>query len=257
MEKRKIVNKEDAQALIYGTRAIMEAIEAGKEIERILLQKGLQNDLTSQLVKSAAAVQIPYVKVPVEKLNKITRKNHQGAIAYVSPVVYQSIDNVITRAFEQGRDPLLLILDRVTDVRNFGAIARSAECAGVNAIIIPSKGSAQINSDAVKTSAGALHHMPVCREPNLKSTINFLKNNGIRVIAVSEKASQSMYEADLGGPVAFLLGSEEDGISPAYLDIASESISIPMYGKIASLNVSVSASVVLYEGIRQRSFQTK
>lgn len=254
MEKGKInrVNTQDQQAMVYGTRAIIEAIEAGKEVEKVLLQKGAVNELTSELIKIAVKRGVPFVKVPVEKLNKITRKNHQGAIAFLSAVEYKSIDNVVTRAYEEGRDPFILILDRVTDVRNFGAIARTAECSGVDAIVIPSRGSAQITADAVKTSAGALHHIPVCRENNLKWALTFLKENGIKIVAATEKTDRTLYEAELRGPLAILLGSEEDGISQAYLELADERAKIPMFGKIGSLNVSVSAAVVLYEAIRQR-----
>jgi 23S rRNA (guanosine2251-2'-O)-methyltransferase len=252
MEKRYIAPRQEPQDLIYGTRAIIEAIESGREIEKILLQRDVRNELTGELLKLAADRNVPLVKVPGDKLTKVTRKNHQGAIAFISPVIYASLDNIVTRAYEAGKDPLILILDRVTDVRNFGAIARTAECTGVDAIVIPSKGSAQINEDAVKTSAGALHHIPVCREHNLKTSIRYLKDNGIRVIAATEKTDKSVFEGDFKGPLAILLGSEEDGVSPAYLEMVDDRIMIPMFGKIGSLNVSVSAAVVLYECIRQQ-----
>lgn len=239
--------------MVYGTRAIMESLTAEREIERVLIQKGIQNELTSELTKSLAAHHIPYSKVPLEKLNRLTKKNHQGAIAFISPIVYKSLDNIVSQAFEAGRNPLVLVLDRVTDVRNFGAIARSAECAGVDAIVIPAKGGAQINADAVKTSAGALSHIPVCREDNLKHTIEYLKNSGLTVVACTEKAEKDLYSADLNQPLALLMGSEEDGISPAYLEKVSDQVKIPMFGKIESLNVSVSTGILLYEAIRQRT----
>lgn len=239
--------------VIFGTRAIIEAIQAGKELEKVLLQKGVRNELSQELINLLKERQIPFSTVPIEKLNKITRKNHQGSIAFISAVIYASLDNIINQAYSNGQDPLLILLDRVTDVRNFGAIARSAECLGAQALLIPSKGSARISGDAVKASAGALHHIPVCREDNLKSTIEFLRSSGIRVVACSEKAEKLTHEADLNGPLALLVGSEEDGVSPAYLKLADEEVRIPMQGNIASLNVSVATSICLYEVQRQRS----
>lgn len=239
--------------MVYGTRAIIESLNAEREIERVLIQKGIQNELISELMRELSAQNIPYSKVPLEKLDRLTKKNHQGAIAFISPIIYKSLDNIITQAFEEGKNPLVLVLDRVTDVRNFGAIARSAECAGVDAIVIPAKGGAQINADAVKTSAGALNHIPVCREENLKMTIEYLKNSGLIVVACTEKADKGLYEVDMKQPLALLMGSEEDGISPAYLEKVSDQVSIPMFGKIESLNVSVSTAVLLYEAIRQRT----
>ncbi|WKN30958.1 23S rRNA (guanosine(2251)-2'-O)-methyltransferase RlmB [Porifericola rhodea] len=238
--------------MIFGTRAIIEAVEAGKELDKVLLQKGVRNDLTKELTGLMKERQIPFTTVPIEKLNKITRKNHQGTIAFLSAVTYASLDNIINQAYYQGQDPLLILLDRVTDVRNFGAIARSAECLGAHALVIPSKGSARISGDAVKASAGALHHIPVCREENLKNTIDYLQSSGVRVIACTEKAQKMTQEADFKGPLALMMGSEEDGISPAYLKMADEQVSIPMSGKIASLNVSVATSICLYEAARQR-----
>lgn len=242
----------DSKELIFGTRAIIEAINSGKEIDKLLIQKGLTNELTLELSKLATSRNIPFSKVPVEKLDSITRKNHQGAICFLSAVVYSSLDNIVTECFQQGKNPFILLLDRITDVRNFGAIARTAECAGMHAIVIPGKGSAQINSDAMKTSAGALNYIPVCREPNLKETINYLKNSGIQVVASSEKAEDLIYAIDFKVPTAILLGSEEDGISPEYLKLASHAARIPLSGKIGSLNVSVAAAIVVFEGIRQR-----
>lgn len=239
--------------VIFGTRTVIEAVQAGKELEKVLIQKGNRNELTGELLQYLRERQIPYTTVPVEKLNRITRKNHQGTIAFLSAVTYASLDNIINEAYAKGKEPLLIILDRVTDVRNFGAVARSAECLGVQGIIIPAKGSARIGGDAIKASAGALHHIPVCRAENLKDTIHYLRNSGIRVIACTEKATQRSYEADLQGPVALLAGSEEDGISPAYLKLADEQVSIPMSGNIASLNVSVATAIFLYEVERQRN----
>ncbi len=254
MENRKVgKGRPNTANMVYGTRAIIESLDADREIERVLIQKGIQNDLLTELARSLSSRGIPFNRVPLEKLNRLTKKNHQGAIAFISPIVYQNLDNIITQAFESGRNPLVLVLDRVTDVRNFGAIARTAECAGVDAIVIPAKGGAQINADAVKTSAGGLNHIPVCREDNLKQAIDYLKQSGLTIIACTEKADRSIYETDLTEPLAILMGSEEDGISPAYLEKSSRQVNIPMFGKIDSLNVSVSSAVILYEAIRQRT----
>lgn len=244
--------KNSIDNIVFGTRAILETIEAEKEIDKVLIQKGLSNDLTKQLINTMKAYHVPFSMVPIEKLNRVTRKNHQGAIAFVSSIQYASLDNVISDAYQNGKEPLLLVLDRVTDVRNFGALARSAECAGVHAIVIPSRGGAAINADAMKTSAGALNYIPVCREENLKVTIKYLKDNGITVLACTEKTENSIYSVDFKRPVAILMGSEEDGISQEYLKLADDRMKIPMHGKIDSLNVSVSASIAVFEANRQR-----
>lgn len=238
---------------IYGTRAIIEAIESGKELDKLLIQKDAKNELTAELLKLCRDRSIPAQRVPLEKLNRVTRKNHQGAVAFMSAVAFASLDNLISEAYQKGESPFFIILDRITDVRNFGAIARTAECAGVHGILVPSRGSAQIGSDAMKTSAGALNYMPICRSENLKVTIQNLKENGIQVIACSEKADQTIYQADFSVPVALLLGSEEDGISPEYLKLCDGHAKLPIEGQIDSLNVSVAAGVISYEVIRQRS----
>jgi len=238
---------------IYGTRAIIEAIESGKELDKLFIQKDAKNELTGELLKLCRDMSVPSQRVPIEKLNRITRKNHQGAIAYLSAVTFSSLDNLISEAYQKGENPFFIILDRITDVRNFGAIARTAECAGANGILIPSRGSAQIGSDAMKTSAGALNYMPVCRADNLKVTLKDLKDNGIQVIACSEKAEQTIYEMDFSVPVALLMGSEEDGISPEYLKLCDGHAKLPILGRIESLNVSVATGVISYEVIRQRT----
>ncbi|WP_017732005.1 23S rRNA (guanosine(2251)-2'-O)-methyltransferase RlmB [Nafulsella turpanensis] len=238
--------------MIFGTRAVIEAIRSGKEVESLLIQKDLQNELIQELKATAAEHGVTFVKVPAEKLNRVTRKNHQGVVCFLSPITYASLDNIVNSTFAEGRMPLLLILDRVTDVRNFGAIARTAECMGVDALVIPSRGNARIGSDAVKTSAGALHYIPVCREANLKDTLRYLKDSGIQLIACTEKAEKESWEASLQGPLALIMGSEEDGISPEYLKLADEQIKIPLRGQIASLNVSVASAMCLYEVDRQR-----
>lgn len=257
MEKRKdgfLIDKgADEKDFIFGTRAVMEAIHAGKEIDKVLVQKELNNDLIKELLKLCKADGVPVVRVPDAKLNRVTRKNHQGVVAYISSIEYASLDNVIENCFAAGKSPLILVLDRITDVRNFGAIARSAECAGVDAIVIPSKGSAQINSDAVKTSAGALNFLPVARVKNLFYTCRDLQKSGLTLVAITEKTQKSMYEADFSAPVAMIMGSEEDGISNELMGIVDEKVNIPMLGKIESLNVSVSAGVAIYEAMRQRN----
>ncbi|TVP45348.1 MAG: 23S rRNA (guanosine(2251)-2'-O)-methyltransferase RlmB [Mongoliibacter sp.] len=256
MEKRTdgfLINKgENEKDFIFGTRAVMEAINAQKDIDKILVDKDVNNELVKEVLQMAKQERIPVVRVPEGKLNRTTRKNHQGVIAHMSAIQYASLDNVIEECFSKGIAPMILILDRITDVRNFGAIARTAECAGVHAIVIPEKGSAQINSDAVKTSAGALNHLPVCRAKNLYYTVKDLKKMGLNIVSVTEKTERLMYEADYTLPTALIMGSEEDGISQELIGISDEFVKIPLAGNIESLNVSVSAAVVIYEGIRQR-----
>ncbi len=237
---------------VFGIRPVIEAIKSGKEIERILVQKEVGGTIVSELLQLATKHNIPVVKVPVDKLNRITRKVHQGVICFISPVIYASLDNIVTEVYQKGGTPFILVLDRVTDVRNFGAIARSAECMGVQAIVIPSRGSAQINSDAVKTSAGALNYIPVCREDNLKATLKYLKDNGLKIISCSEKGGGNIDSTDCKGPLALVMGSEEDGISSEYLKLSDEMLKIPITGKIQSLNVSVAAGIMMYEVVRQR-----
>jgi 23S rRNA (guanosine2251-2'-O)-methyltransferase len=238
--------------LIYGTRAVTEAILAGKEIEKVMIQSGLSNDLIKELINLARQKQVPYTFVPAEKLKRLSSKNHQGVICILSSVAYASLDNVIDTAYREGREPFLLILDRITDVRNFGAIVRTAECGGVDAIIIGEKGSAPITSDAMKTSAGALNYLPIVREKDLGKTIKFLHDSGIKIIACTEKAKNDLYEVEIKGPIAVVLGSEEDGVSDTLLRQADDLAKIPMRGKIGSLNVSVAAGVAIYEVIRRR-----
>ncbi len=243
-------NKEEN--LIFGIRAVIEAIRAGKEIDKILLQKGLSNELFSELRKELAGTEIPYQFVPIEKIKRVSTKNHQGVIAYLCNISYYKTEELLSTIFEKGKVPLVLLLDRVTDVRNFGAIARSAECAGVDMIIIPSRGAAQINADAIKTSAGALHRIPVCREDNLKDTIEFLKESGLQIIGCHEKTDKLIYDMDFKLPTTIIMGSEENGISGEYLKRCNGTAKIPMPGDISSLNVSVASGIVLFEAVKQR-----
>ena len=245
----KITRYENA---IFGLRPIIEAIQAGKEIDTLFIQKGLKNELFQELWQLVRARKVNYKHVPVEKLNRLTRKNHQGVFAFISPINFHKTDNIIQDVFEKGENPLFLVLDRVTDVRNFGAIVRTAECSGVQAIIVPEKGSAAINGDALKTSAGALHNIPICREFNLKATIEYLKNCGLQIVGCTEKTEEKIYQLNFNLPTAIIMGSEEDGISTEYLKLCDYKAKIPMNGTIGSLNVSVSAGVILYEAVRQR-----
>lgn len=238
--------------LIFGTRAVIEAVNAGKEIDKIIIQKGLSNQLYSELRKAIKDLDIPIQIVPPEKINRITGKNHQGVLAFLAQITYYETEDLLSQVFEKGKVPLVLILDRVTDVRNFGAIARSADCAGVDFIVIPSRGAAQINADAVKTSAGALNRMPVCREDNLKNIIDYLKESGLQIIACHEKTDNYHFNADLTKPTAIIMGSEENGISNEYLKRSDMQVKIPMVGNIASLNVSVATGIILFEAVKQR-----
>ncbi|MBW8049786.1 MAG: 23S rRNA (guanosine(2251)-2'-O)-methyltransferase RlmB [Cytophagales bacterium] len=240
--------------LIYGIRPVLEALTAGKEIDKLFIKSGFNNEKITELIKLAQKLKIPVLNVPAEKLNRLTKGNHQGIVCIISPINFASLHHIIDETFRSAQNPLLLILDRITDVKNFGAIVRSAECAGVNAIIIPGKGSASINADAVKTSAGALNYLPVCRTNNLLSTIEYLKDSGLQVIACTENGDKYIYDTDFRDPVAIILGSEEYGIHPQYTKLADSTVKIPLSGKIGSLNVSVAAGIVIYEVVRQRIY---
>ncbi|MGV3763789.1 23S rRNA (guanosine(2251)-2'-O)-methyltransferase RlmB [Parapedobacter sp.] len=244
--------KRETNQQVYGIRAVMEAIDGGKEIESLFIQRGLSGPLFLELKELLRRYDISYQAVPVEKLNRMTRKNHQGVIAVISPITYQRTEDVVPGLYESGEVPLLLILDGITDVRNLGAIARTAECVGAHALIVPKKGSAEINPDAIKTSAGALFKISVCREDSLSRTVRFLQESGIQVVACTEKTEQSIYGLDYYVPTAFILGSEERGIADDLIRMSDQLARIPMAGTIASLNVSVSGGVVLYEALRQR-----
>jgi 23S rRNA (guanosine2251-2'-O)-methyltransferase len=243
---------ESDSQLIYGIRPVIEAINAGKEIDRIYITRNAKGDLMNELKELLKEKNINWQEVPIERILRVTRNNHQDVVCYISPVSYASISNVLPGIFEKGETPLILILDRITDVRNFGAIARTAECAGVNCMIIPYKGAAQVTADAIKTSAGALSRMVICRENNLRHTIDFLQQSGLKVVAATEKGSNTYYKPDYTGPTAIIMGSEEDGVSNDLLRSADELVKIPLLGKISSLNVSVAAGVMLYEVVRQR-----
>lgn len=238
--------------IIYGIRSVIEAIKSGQHLERVFIQKNLKGNLYKELMLELHRSTTPLSKVPPERINKFTKKNHQGVVALISPVQYHTLDQLVPQLFEEGKNPLLVMLDQITDVRNFGAIARTCECLGADAIVIPAKGGAQVNEDAIKTSAGALNHLPVCREQHLPDTVNFLKESGIHVVACSEKTQHTLDEIDFSLPVCIIMGSEESGIADTLLDASNSICKISMKGEIESLNVSVAAGMALYEAQRQR-----
>lgn len=237
---------------IFGIRAVIEAIKAGKQVDKLMIKSGLKGELFFELIELVKDLQIPVQYVPNERINRITMKNHQGVLAFISPIEFQNIENILPSLFETGKNPLFVILDKVSDVRNFGAITRSAECEGVDAIIIPDKGSARISGDAVKTSAGALHKIPVCRVKSLSKTTTFLQQSGIQVVAATEKASELYYQTDFTVPTAILMGAEDTGVAMEHLRVVDKMVKIPVLGEIESLNVSVAASILMYEAVKQR-----
>lgn len=238
--------------MIFGTRAVIEAIQAGKEVDKILMRRDLQNDLARELFNIVKTTHIPIQRVPQEKLDRLTRKNHQGVIAFISAISYQKLEDIVPFLYEEGKNPFIILLDGITDVRNFGAIARSCECAGADAIVIPARNSVSVNADAVKTSAGALLSLPVCKESSITEAITFLKNCGYKIFAATEKANTNYTQADYSVPTAIVMGGEDMGISMDNLRICDEMVKIPILGNIGSLNVSAAASVLMYEVVRQR-----
>lgn len=248
--------KRESNQMVFGIRAVMEAIDSGKDIESLFVQRGLSGPLFAELKALLKEHGVSFQSVPIEKLNRITKKNHQGVIAVISPITYHRIDELLPTIYEKGETPLLLMLDGVTDVRNMGAIARTAECAGVHGIIVPKRGSAEINPDAIKTSAGALYKIPVCREDSLQATGRFLIESGVQLVASTEKTEESIYAIDYTSPVCLVMGAEDVGVSDELIRIADHLAKIPMVGTIGSLNVSVSAAVIVYEATRQRGNAT-
>ncbi len=242
----------DKNEMIFGVRAVIEAIQAGKDIDKILVKRDIQSDLSKELFAALKGTQIPVQRVPVERSNGITRTNHKGVVAFITDVTYQKTEDLEPVLFEQGKSPFFVMLDGVTDVRNFGAIARTCECAAVDAVIIPSKNSVTVNADAMKTSAGALHTLPVCREQNLKETLQYLKDSGFRIVAATEKGDYDYTKADYTGPVCIIMGAEDKGVSYDHLALCDEWVKIPMLGTIESLNVSVAAGILIYEAVKQR-----
>lgn len=243
----------DVTDYIFGLRPVIEAITAGKEIDKIFIRKDLQGELAAELNEALRGRRdIVVQRVPVERINRITRKNHQGVVAMLSAVSYVRLDNLVPQLYEEGRLPFLVALDGVTDVRNFGAIARTAECVGADALVIPQRGSVSVGGDAVKTSAGALNYLPVCRERNLAGALRFLKSAGYETVAVSEKADFNYTKGDYTKPIVLVMGAEDVGISPEVMAECNVRVSLPMFGHIGSLNVSVAAGVMMYEVVRQR-----
>lgn len=247
-----IDSKLEQGGYIFGLRPIMEAIEAGKEIEKVYLYKDAQGELIRQLTSMLGKNNIRIQWVPMERLNRITRKNHQGAVAVLAAARYAQLEDVLAQVAERGETPLFLILDGVTDVRNFGAIVRSAECAGVHAVIMPAKGAAPINADAMKTSAGALNFVSICKVKNIRTAIYQLKDSGFNIIAATEKANDTYFSTSYVKPTAIIMGAEDTGISKASLELADQLVKIPILGKIGSLNVSAAAAIVLFEAVKQR-----
>jgi len=243
----------ESKTLIYGLRAVIEAIQANEAIDKIFIQKGLQGQLFFELESLVRKNRLPVSYVPLEKLNKLSQANHQGVVAQISPVVFHNPEELVTKVAESGKTPLFLLLDAVSDVRNFGAIIRTAECTGVDGIIIPKSGSAPVSADTVKTSAGAAFRIPIAKTDHLKDAVYYLQASGIRVIAATEKAADTLYEQSFTGPTAIIMGSEESGINPSLLKIVDAQARLPLLGEIGSLNVSVACGVFLYEVMRQRS----
>ncbi len=241
------------EEMVYGIRPLTEALRAGRMPDRVMIRKGMTGEGTRELIELLSQHRIPLQHVPEAKLNRITRQNHQGVVGFLSLVEYADVDEVIAKAWDEGREPFLVMLDRITDVRNFGAIARSAECAGADALVVPEKGGARISPDAIKASAGALMRIAVCRSPNLFKTAVSILEQGLTLVAASEKGQFTYHDAQLTGPVCVVLGSEKDGVSSPLLKMSSARITIPQYGTIGSLNVSVAAGIILFEAARQRN----
>ena len=242
----------DKETKLYGIRAVLEALEAEKSLEKIFLQKGLKGDLFFKLENKIKEKNLSFSYVPVEKLNRLTINNHQGVVATISPISFFDLDELITTVKNNKKDPIFIVLDQLSDVRNFGAIIRTAECTGVDGIIIPKSGSAPINGDTIKTSAGAVFNIPICKVDHIKDAIYYFNTSDIITVAATEKTENSIYDINLKKGCAIIMGSEGKGVSPSVLKIVDTKAKLPMYGKISSLNVSVACGVFLYEMVRQR-----
>ena len=238
---------------IFGIRAIIEAIQAGKEIDKVFLHKEAQGELMQGLMKVLRQENINFSYVPIEKLNKLSKfNNHQGAVASIAPVKFVSIEELVETSLEKKDNPIFLILDQLSDARNFGAIIRTAECTGVDGIIIQKQGSAPVNGDTVKTSAGAVFNIPICKVDHIKDAVFYLQGSGITTVAATEKTNDTIYNIDFTKGVAIIMGSEDRGVNPSVLKIVDQKAKLPMYGTISSLNVSVACGAFLYEAVRQR-----
>ncbi len=239
--------------MIFGTRPVMEAILAGRQLDKVMIRKGAEGALLQEVRTLCRQHRIQVQEVPIEKLNRVTKnQNHQGIVAVASPIEYADLTEVMEELKQREEVPLIVVFDGVTDVRNFGGIARSAECAGAHALVVPIKNSAPVNADAIKTSAGALNLIPVCRVGSIRNTLRFLQENGLQVIAATEKSNTLLYETDLSRPTALVMGSEDAGISNEVLKMCDVKLAIPLMGQIGSLNVSAAAAVLLFEAVRQR-----
>ena len=236
---------------IYGIRAVIEAINSSKDIDKIFIQTGLKGKLIGQLESIIRKNKINFSYVPTQKLNRLSKKNHQGVIARIAPIKFYTIDS-FSEVIEKSKNPFILILDQINDVRNFGAIIRTAEISGVDGIIIQNSSSAPINSDTIKTSAGAIFNIPICKVNHIKDAIYHLQSMNISIISASEKSDKNIYDVNLKGPLAIIMGSEQKGINKSVINLSNESVKLPMYGKIESLNVSVACGIFLYEVVRQR-----
>ena len=239
--------------MIFGIRAVIEAIDAGKVLDKVLLRRDMSSALGRELLLRLEGTQTQIQKVPVEKLNQFTDKNHQGVIAFISPIEFYPLENLVQGLYDEGKVPLLMLLDGVSDVRNFGAIARTCVCAGVHALVIGTRGSAAINGDAVKASAGALHSLPVCKVENLQNALRYLRDSGLRIIAATEHTDRNYTEVDMTVPACIVMGAEDKGIYEENLKLCTDKVRLPMTGVIESLNVSVAAGVFIYEAVRQRN----
>ena len=242
----------EQETKIYGLRAIIEAINSNKAIDKVFLQKGLKGELFQELESLLRKERLNTSYVPVEKLNRLTNNNHQGAVATIAPIEFYDIDNLVLDVIESGKTPLFLLLDQISDVRNFGAIIRTAECTGVDGIIIQKKGGAPVNGDTIKTSAGAVFKVPLCKVDHIKDAMFHLQASGIKIIAATEKTDKTIYDISFKEPCAIIMGSEGKGINPSVLKLADEKAKLPLLGEIESLNVSVACGAFLYEAVRQR-----
>lgn len=242
----------EKETTIFGIRAIIEAIKSGEIIDKVFMQKGLHGELFQELEHLIRSGGINLSYVPVEKLNRLTHGNHQGAVAQISPIAFHDIDELVMSVIDSGKTPLFLLLDQLSDVRNFGAIVRTAECTGVNGIIIQKKGGAPINGDTIKTSAGAIFKIPICKVDHIKDAVYHMQSSGIKVIAATEKADNYLYDVSFKEPCAIIMGSEGRGINPSVLKVVDDLAKLPILGEIESLNVSVACGAFLYEVLRQR-----
>lgn len=238
---------------IFGIRAIIEAIESGASINKVYLQKGLRGDLFFELEKLVKKHKISISVVPTEKLDRLSKhNNHQGAVAQISPIEFTDLDGLIEKTLEEDKQPLFLLLDQLSDVRNFGAIIRTAECTGVNGIIIQKSGSAPVNAETIKTSAGAAFKVPICKVDHIKDAIFHLQAAEIKLVAATEKTEDSVYDVEFNQPIAIVMGSEHKGVSTSVLKMMDYKAKLPLLGEIESLNVSVACGAFLYECVRQR-----